>query len=79
MHDYRDLRLLQNELGEGGDAAGLRTDLQAALQAQRLLLRDLQLEALAVQRHRVEALLLGARDALIHIYDNPNAGVPPAH
>jgi len=77
MHDYRDLRLLQNGLGEG-DAAGLRTDLQAALLAQRLLLRDLQLEALAVQRHRVEALLLGARDALIHVYDNPNAGAPPS-
>jgi hypothetical protein len=78
MHDYRDLRLLQNGLGEGDAAAALRTDLQQALQAQRLLLRDLQLEALAVQRHRVEALLMGARDALIRIYDNPNAGAPPA-
>jgi hypothetical protein len=76
MHDYRDLRLLQGGLGEDEAAAALRGEVQAALQAQRTLLRDLQLETLAVQRHRVDALLLGARDALVRVYDNPNAAVP---
>jgi tetratricopeptide (TPR) repeat protein len=73
MHDYRDLRLLQG--GPGGEVLG--ADLQAALQAQRLQLRDMELDALALQRHRVEALLLNAHDALIHIYDNPDAAVQP--
>lgn len=72
LHDYRDLRLLQSGLGDAGDAV-LRKDLQDALRTQRLLLRDLQLAALAVQRHRVDSMLLQARTALTQAYDNPDA------
>lgn len=78
MHDYRDLRLLLGGMGEEYDPA-LRADLQAALQVQGLQLRDLQLESLAVHRHRVDALLIQARDALTHVYDDPSGAILSPH
>lgn len=74
--DYRDLLLLQGRMGDDGDAA-LSADLQGAQQIQRVILRDLQLEALAGQRPRVEVLLRSAREALVRVYDNPDAAAQP--
>ena len=78
LHDYRDLRLLQGVLGDASDA-GFRADLQAAIRAQRVLLRDFQIHALEMKRQRVETLLLYARNALIRVYDNPEAAMQLPH
>lgn len=66
LHDYRDLRLL----GKAGLADEVA--LREALRAQRLRLRQLQLDALTAQRRRVEALLVVACDALTTVYGSPD-------
>jgi tetratricopeptide (TPR) repeat protein len=71
LHDYRDLALMQRglETQDSPDAPALRADIAQAQQAQRLLLRDRQLDALAQQRRHFEQLLIYARNALTAAYD----------